>query len=97
MWEVAVDPVARQAAFVYTAFTTKWARVAPMNHSRAPLAGITRGFTPAAAFFAFLFAQPNFTPLTGTTSEQHMADDLGALDVALSGEEQRQIAAALYS
>ena len=55
------------------------------------------GTTPAAAFFAFLFAQPGFTPLTGTTSEAHMRDDLGALDVTLTEEEQRQIAQVLFS
>lgn len=50
--------------------------------------------TPAQVLFRFL-VQQDVVPLTGTTSEQHMKEDLAVLGFALSGEDAGAVAALL--
>jgi diketogulonate reductase-like aldo/keto reductase len=53
-----------------------------------------RGKTPAQVWFAFVMGL-GITPLTGTTSPEHMKQDLEAQDIALSPDEAARIAAIL--
>ena len=46
--------------------------------------------TPAQIFFRFLH-QCGIVPLTGTSSEQHMREDLQIFDFSLAAEEQNQV------
>jgi len=46
--------------------------------------------TEAQIFFRYL-TQSGIVPLTGTTSEQHMKEDLGIFDFELSSEELKQV------
>lgn len=46
--------------------------------------------TPAQIFFRYL-SQAGIVPLTGTTSAQHMQDDLGIFEFALAAEDCQQV------
>lgn len=50
--------------------------------------------SPAEIWFAFL-RENRIIPLVGTSSSQHMSEDLGSLDISLSADELEQIQALL--
>jgi diketogulonate reductase-like aldo/keto reductase len=50
--------------------------------------------TPAQIFFRYL-SQAGIVPLTGTTSRQHMRDDLAIFDFTLTAEDFQQVEALL--
>jgi len=50
--------------------------------------------TPAQIFYRYLH-QAGIVPLTGTTSEQHMRDDLNIFDFVLAADEVKQVSALL--
>jgi len=53
------------------------------------------GVSAAQIFFAYLMSQ-GITPLSGTTSLQHMRDDLEAAQITLGAEEIEKVSALLY-
>lgn len=53
------------------------------------------GVSAAQIFFAYLMSQ-GITPLSGTTSLQHMRDDLEAAQITLEAEEIEKVSALLY-
>ena len=69
-------------------------RFSPENHARnrlllPPYLALAReaGCSPAQLALAWLLHQgPDLVPIPGTTSVEHLRDDLGAVDVQLSGE-----------
>jgi aryl-alcohol dehydrogenase-like predicted oxidoreductase len=57
-----------------------------------------RGVTAAQLALAWVLAQGNdIVPIPGTKRRARLEENVGALDVALTGDESRQIAAALPS
>jgi len=83
--------VCRERGIRYQSFWTLTANPHVLAH--AALVGIARrhAATPAQVFFRYLISI-GITPLTGTTSEQHMRDDLSVMALTLSPDEGAEIA-----
>jgi diketogulonate reductase-like aldo/keto reductase len=89
-WDMEVREICRANGIVYQGFSLLTANrevlAAPEIHAIAKRLGAT------AAQIIFRFAQQiGMLPLTGTTSEQHMKEDLQAEQLALSPEEIQRI------
>jgi len=82
-WDLAVRAICRTHAIAYQGFSLLTANRAELQ--RPVLDAIARriGATPAQVVFAFAL-RANMTPLTGTSSEQHMREDLAAQELALT-------------
>jgi diketogulonate reductase-like aldo/keto reductase len=78
---------ARKNGIYYQSFWTLTAN--PKILSLPAVRGMAEkyGKTPAQIFFAYLINSAGLTPLTGTTNETHMTQDLEAMDLHLTDEE----------
>jgi diketogulonate reductase-like aldo/keto reductase len=79
---------------VYQSFWTLTANPHVLAHEAVLVPGQKYGKTPAQVFFRYL-SHSGIVPLTGTSSEQHMREDLDVLDFELSDAEQESIGALL--
>jgi diketogulonate reductase-like aldo/keto reductase len=89
-WDYEVRQFCREHAIVYQGFSLLTANVDVVQSEL--LARIAGRLSATTAQVVFAFArQVGMVPLTGTSSEQHMKEDLASAEVELSGEEVRAI------
>ena len=85
-WDREVRELCRANGIVYEGFSLLTANVAVLRHP--PIISIARRLGVETMQVIFRFAmQAGMTPLTGTTSEQHMKEDLGVLGIELTEDE----------
>ena len=89
-WDQAVREICRKHSVIYQGFSLLTANT---EFLAAPeIRNIARRLAATSAQVVFRFAmQIGMLPLTGTTSKQHMQEDLQAEQLALSTEEVQQI------
>jgi diketogulonate reductase-like aldo/keto reductase len=75
---------------VYQSFWTLTANPHILASPRVRTIALKYNKTEAQIFFRYL-TQSNIVPLTGTSSEQHMVEDLGIFEFELSSEELKQV------
>lgn len=93
-YDAEIRAFCREHGIVYQSFWTLTAN--PHLLAGALLQGIAsrRGRTPVQALFRYL-TQQDVVPLTGTTSAEHMREDLAIFDFELDAEEQAVVTALL--
>jgi len=85
-WDREVREICREHGIMYQGFSLLTANVAVLHHQ--PIATMARklGVQPMQVIFRFAM-QAGMVPLTGTTSEDHMRQDLGVYRISLSEDE----------
>jgi diketogulonate reductase-like aldo/keto reductase len=81
----------REHGVIYQGFWTLTANLHVLAHEKVKAPARRHRRTPAQVLFRWL-TQENVVPLTGTTSEAHMQEDLAIFAFELSGEERASIA-----
>jgi diketogulonate reductase-like aldo/keto reductase len=85
-WDREIRAVCREQGVVYQGFSLLTANAREMNHEA--IQRIARGHRRTPAQIVFRFAlQVGMCPLTGTSSVQHLREDLGASAFELSASE----------
>jgi diketogulonate reductase-like aldo/keto reductase len=85
-WDREVREICREHGIMYQGFSLLTANMPVLRHP--PVASIARKLGVGTPQVVFRFAmQAGMVPITGTTSEQHMLEDLGIYRVALSEDE----------
>ena len=80
----------KEKGIVYQSFWSLTANPHLLAHPTLTSLGQTYGKTTAQIFFRFL-TQIGITPLTGTTSKEHMQENLSIFDFSLSPQEIKKI------
>ena len=75
-----------QQGIIYQSFWTLTANPSVLAHAKLQSLATKYGRSPAQVFFRYL-TQIGIVPLTGTTSEQHMQDDLAIFGFELNPED----------
>ena len=89
-WDKEVRDICRQHGIVYQGFSLLTANRDVFAEREVHAIAAREGVGPAQVIFRF--AQlAGMLPLTGTTNQQHMLEDLGAEKVTLSADEVRRI------
>lgn len=85
-WDREVREICRQHGIMYQGFSLLTANVPVLHHP--PVVSMARklGVDPTQVIFRFAM-QVGMVPLTGTTNEQHMKQDLGVSRILLSEDE----------
>jgi diketogulonate reductase-like aldo/keto reductase len=91
-WDRAVRAFCRERGIVYQGFSLLTANPEVVRHPGIAALGARSGATAAQVVFRFALAV-GMLPLTGTTSAEHMAQDLASREVNLSAEEVQAIEA----
>jgi diketogulonate reductase-like aldo/keto reductase len=89
-WDRDVRAACRERGIVYQGFSLLTANVGVLRDPALAAMARDREVTPAQVVFAFALAV-GMLPLTGTTSPEHMRQDLAATQVGLSDDEVRRI------
>lgn len=89
-WDADVREVCREHGAVYQGFSLLTANMQVLVDAAMREIAQRHGRTPAQIVFAFA-AAAGMLPLTGTTSAEHMRQDLDALELVLSRDEVRTI------
>jgi diketogulonate reductase-like aldo/keto reductase len=89
-WDRAVRMFCRERGILYQGFSLLTANVEVLRHRRVHAIAARTGRTIAQVIFRFAI-EAGMIPLTGTTSTEHMAEDLAALDFALKPDDVRAI------
>jgi diketogulonate reductase-like aldo/keto reductase len=89
-YDVPLRAWCREHGVIYQSFWTLTANPHILGSRTLLELARRRGNTPEQLFFAYL-RHAGMVPLTGTTSEGHMRQDLESLDIALSAEETGRI------
>jgi diketogulonate reductase-like aldo/keto reductase len=85
-WDREVRAICRKHGIVYQGFSLLTANVPVLRHP--PIISIARRLGVDTMQVVFRFAiQVGMLPITGTTDEQHMKEDLGVFDIELTAEE----------
>jgi len=85
-WDREVRNICRENGISYQGFSLLTANMPLLRH--APIVSMARKLGVDTAQVIFRFAmQIGMIPLTGTTNEQHMKEDLGVYRIALSDQE----------
>jgi diketogulonate reductase-like aldo/keto reductase len=89
-WDKEVREICRAHGVIYQGFSLLTANGEVLADPEIQAIAERLGAGPAQVIFRFAM-QIGMLPLTGTTSEQHMKEDLQAEQLALSAEEMRRI------
>jgi diketogulonate reductase-like aldo/keto reductase len=89
-WDRAVRAFCREHGVVYQGFSLLTANVEVLHHPVVGRIAARAGATPAQVVFRFALAV-GMLPLTGTTSPEHMRQDLASHALAMSDDEVRAI------
>jgi diketogulonate reductase-like aldo/keto reductase len=85
-WDREVRAICREHGIVYQGFSLLTANVPVLRHP--PVVSIARRLGVDTMQVVFRFAmQVGMLPITGTTNEQHMKEDLGVFNIELTAEE----------
>ena len=85
-WDRDIRQFCREHGIVYQGFSLLTANSEVLQSDLVAQVAARTQATPAQAIFAFS-RHIGMVPLTGTSSEQHMKEDLGSRQVELTGEE----------
>lgn len=91
-WDEEVRAFCREKKIVYQGFSLLTANPQVAGHPELARLAAGRGKTPAQLVFAYA-VHLGILPLTGTTDEVHMRQDLEAVDLELGVEERRVLEA----
>jgi len=91
-WDAGVRAACEKHGIAYQAFSLLTANRHVLAHGGVPALAARRGVTPAQVVFRFALQRGMF-PLTGTSSAEHMAEDLAVYDFDLSPAEVAMIEA----
>jgi diketogulonate reductase-like aldo/keto reductase len=89
-WDRAVRAFCREHEIVYQGFSLLTANVEVLHHPVVGRIAARAGATPAQVIFRFALAV-GMLPLTGTTSPEHMRQDLASPALAIADDEVRAI------
>jgi len=89
-WDRAVREICRKHSIVYQGFSLLTANPYVLRHPAVVAIAGRMGLQPAQVIFRFSM-QAGMVPLTGTTSRQHMDEDLQVYRIELTPEEVRLI------
>jgi diketogulonate reductase-like aldo/keto reductase len=89
-WDLEVREVCQAHDVIYQGFSLLTANREVLSHPEIRMIGRRVSATPAQVIFRFAM-QIGMLPLTGTTNEQHMREDLQAEQITLSSEEIERI------
>jgi diketogulonate reductase-like aldo/keto reductase len=89
-WDRSVREFCADNDIVYQGFSLLTANAAVLGHRNVKRIAARHGRSPAQVVFRFAL-QLGMLPLTGTTDERHMREDLACLEFELGGEEMTQI------
>jgi len=89
-WDRAVRQFCRERGIAYQAFSLLTANPEVLRHRRVHEIAARVGRTVPQVIFRFAL-EVGMTPLTGTTSPAHMAEDLGVYDFELRPDEVRAL------
>jgi diketogulonate reductase-like aldo/keto reductase len=89
-WDKQVRNICQAHGIIYQGFSLLTANREVLGEPEVYIVAKRLGATPAQIIFCFAI-KIGMLPLTGTTSERHMKEDLQAEQLALSDEEVRQI------
>lgn len=89
-WDKEVRGICHAHGIIYQGFSLLTANREALLHPETHRIASRLGATPAQVIFRFAM-QAGMLPLTGTTSEQHMKEDLQAEQFTLSAEEVERI------
>ncbi len=81
----------RQHRIIYQSFWTLSANPRVLAHDKLKALALKYGRTPAQVLFRYL-TQEDIVPLTGTTSETHMREDLEIFEFELTQPERDAVA-----
>ena len=70
----------------YQSFWTLTANRGALGSEQVKTLAEAKGLTPQQYMFAFMMSMENVTPLSGTTSRIHMAQDVAVMERVQSGE-----------
>jgi diketogulonate reductase-like aldo/keto reductase len=90
-WDYEVRLFCHQRKIVYQGFSLLTANPEALHHALVARIAARDGVTPAQVIFRFALAL-GMLPLTGTTSAEHMKQDLASRDLSLSAAEVEAIA-----
>ncbi len=85
-YDVAIRDWCAEKGIIYQSFWTLTANPHILSSDTVKVIAETNQKTPAQVFFRYL-NQSGIVPLTGTTSEQHMQEDLSIFEFELTAEE----------
>ena len=85
-WDAAIRELCRSNDMIYQGFSLLTANTTFLNRPETQQISKRRGCSAAQIVFRFAL-QAGMIPLTGTTSEGHMKEDLAAYDIVLSQAE----------
>ena len=89
-WDEGVRSICRRENIIYQGFSLLTANPGVLSHPQVRAIATRLSATPAQVVFRFSL-DVGMLPLTGTTSKEHMQQDLQALDLELTPEEVRAI------
>jgi diketogulonate reductase-like aldo/keto reductase len=89
-WDREVRAFCREHNIIYQGFSLLTANMETVRHSVIARIAFAENASPAQVVFAFVRAL-GILPLTGTSSEEHMKQDLASRDLSLSEEAVRMI------
>jgi diketogulonate reductase-like aldo/keto reductase len=89
-WDRAVRAFCRDRQIVYQGFSLLTANPEALRHPVVAAAAARNQATPAQVIFSFSLAE-GMLPLTGTTDENHMKQDLASQALTLTAEETQAI------
>jgi len=89
-YDTSLRAFCREHAISYQSFWTLTANPQLLAHREIQTLAARHAATPAQILFRYL-TQVGVTPLTGTTSEEHMRDDLGVFQVQLEPSELERV------
>lgn len=85
-WDRAVREICQRENIIYQGFSLLTANPQAMGDPYVREIGARLGATSAQVIFCFAM-QVGMLPLTGTSSEKHMKEDLAAMEMSLTAEE----------
>jgi diketogulonate reductase-like aldo/keto reductase len=89
-WDGDVRAFCREHSIIYQGFSLLTANLELIRHSTIARIAFAKNASPAQVVFAFA-RTIGILPLTGTSSEEHMKQDLASRDLSLSEEEVEKI------
>jgi diketogulonate reductase-like aldo/keto reductase len=89
-WDGDVRAFCREHGIIYQGFSLLTANLEIVRHSTIARIALAKNASPAQVVFAFA-RTIGILPLTGTSSEEHMKQDLASRSVSLSEDEVEKI------
>ncbi len=90
-WDRGIREFCTRHGMIYQGFSLLTANLSTVRHPQVAQIALQHGRTPEQIVFRFAL-DAGILPITGTTSERHMQEDLAVLDFALTPDQVRCLA-----